>query len=95
MNSNDIESPGTIVRKARLIGIRAAWKSIECGIDALLTRRMRTRSPSRTRTTGPGTVPPNVQPLYVTPGATSTVASRMGMRNSLTVAREAGDSAAR
>src|SRR2546430_16816716 len=90
MNSNDSESFGRIVRNALFIGIRAAWKSIECGIEASLTRRIRTRSPSRTRTTGPGTVPPNVQLLYVTPFAISTVASRMGMRNSFTAAVEAG-----
>src|SRR2546429_5124930 len=82
MNSNDSESFGRIVRKALFIGIRAAWKSIECGMEASLTRRIRTKSPSRTRTTGPGTVPPNVQLLYVTPLAISTVASRIGMRRS-------------
>src|SRR5205814_6764197 len=90
MNSNDSESFGRIVRNALFIGIRAAWKSIECGIEASLTRRIRTRSPSRTRTTGPGTVPPNVQLLYVTPFAISTVVSRIGMRNSFTAAVEAG-----
>ena len=35
--------------------------------------------------TGPGTVPPNVQPWYVTPFAISIVASLIGMRNSLIV----------
>src|SRR5207253_11168189 len=90
MNSNDSESFGRIVRNALFIGIRAAWKSIECGMEASLTRRIRTKSPSRTRTTGPGTVPPNVQLLYVTPFAISTVASRIGIRNSFTGAAEAG-----
>src|SRR5438876_3906701 len=90
MNSNDSESFGRIVRKALFIGIRAAWKSIECGMEASLTRRIRTKSPSRTRTTGPGTVPPNVQLLYVTPLAISTVASRIGIRKSFTGAAEAG-----
>src|SRR5437016_6839504 len=89
VNSNESESLGRIVRNALFIGIRAAWKSIECGMEASLTSRIRTRSPSRTRITGPGTVPPNVQLLYVTPLAISTVASRIGMRNSFTGAAEA------
>src|SRR5437660_9814424 len=59
-------------------------------MEASLTSRIRTRSPSRTRITGPGTVPPNVQLLYVTPFAISTVASRIGIRNSFTGAAEAG-----
>jgi hypothetical protein len=39
-----------------------------------------TRSPSRTCTTGPGTVPPNVQALKRTPGATSTSCTTTSIR---------------
>src|ERR1043165_3494299 len=58
--------------------MRAAWKSIECGIGALFTTLMRTRSPSRTRRIGPGTLPPNVHPSYFTPLAISTVSWGIG-----------------
>ena len=83
VNSKLTVSPVLIVRYAMFAGMRAEWKSMECGIGALLTTLMRTRSPSRTRITGPGTVPPNVHPSYFTPFAISTVSCVIGMTNSL------------
>lgn len=77
-----------------MAAMRAEWKSIECGIGASLTKVMRTRSPSRTRIVGPGTVPPKVQPSYVTPLAISIVSCVTGMTNSRMRASEAGASAA-
>jgi hypothetical protein len=50
---------------------RAEWKSMECGIGLSFTSVTFTRSPCRTRIVGPGTVLPNVQPSYFTPGAIS------------------------
>src|SRR5690242_8937372 len=40
--------------------------------------------------TGPGTVPPNVHPWYITPFAISMVASLIGIRNAFTPAADAG-----
>ena len=46
-----------------------ACRSIECVLCAVgrLVSLISTVSPSRTRTNGPGTVPPNVQKVYSTP----------------------------
>ena len=62
--------------KAMFGAIRAAWKSIECGIAPPFVSVISTVWPSRTWTTGPGAPwPPNAQVLYFTPGATSIVMS--------------------
>ena len=56
--------------------MRAAWKSIECGIAPPFFSVISTVWPSRTWTTGPGApCPSNAQVLYFTPGAISTVLS--------------------
>ena len=89
-NSNSIVSFGTSIRYATFAGMRAEWKSMECGIGDLFTTFTRTRSPSLTRIVGPGTVPPKVQPSYFTPFLISIVSCVMGMMNSFTSASDAG-----
>jgi hypothetical protein len=48
---------------------RLEWKSIECGIwfSSGFTSVIRTRSPTFTRRTGPGTVSPKVQTFWTKP----------------------------
>jgi hypothetical protein len=94
MNSKRIVSFGLSILYATFAGIRAAWKSIECGMGERFTTLIRTRSPSRTRNVGPGTVPPKVHPSYFTPLAISTVSCVIGMMNSLILASDAGASRA-
>ena len=56
--------------------MRAAWKSIECGIEPPFVSVISTIWPSRTWTIGPGApCPSNAQVLYFTPGAISTTMS--------------------
>src|SRR5215211_7281389 len=70
------DSPGATSLKATFGAIRAAWKSIECGIAPPFVSVISTVWPSRTCTTGPGAPwPSKAQVLYFTPGATSTVMS--------------------
>ena len=58
------DSPGAKSRKARFGAIRAAWKSIECGIGAPFISVISTVWPSRTWTIGPGAPwPSNAQVL--------------------------------
>ena len=54
MKRNVNDSPGCASRKARSGAMRAAWKSIECGIEPPLVSVISTVWPSRTCTTGPG-----------------------------------------
>jgi hypothetical protein len=61
--------------KATFGAIRAAWKSIECGIEPPFSSVNSTVCPSRTWTIGPGAPSSNAQTLYLTPGATSTTRS--------------------
>src|SRR5215471_15427357 len=67
LNVNDL--PGSTSRKATFGAIRAAWKSTECAIGALFVSVTRTVWPRRAWMTGPGAAPPNVQALYLIPGA--------------------------
>ena len=70
------ESPGATSLNATFGAMRAAWKSIECGIAPPFVSVISTVCPSRTWTTGPGAPwPLNDQVLYFTPGATSTTMS--------------------
>ena len=56
--------------------MRAAWKSIECGIAPPFVSVISTVWPWRTCTTGPGAPwPSKAHVLYLTPGAISTVMS--------------------
>jgi hypothetical protein len=76
LNRNVNDSPGATSLKATFGAIRAAWKSIECGMAPPFTSVISTVWPSRTCTTGPGAPwPSNDQVLYFTPGATSTTMS--------------------
>ena len=47
------------------------WKWIVCGCLEPFVKRIRSRSPSRARSVGPGTRPLYAQAAYFTPGATS------------------------
>src|SRR5512144_1896584 len=66
------ESLGLTFTYARLGATSAAWKSIECGIGALLTRVKSTVSPTVTRSAGPGMSPPKVQASNATPSVRTT-----------------------
>ena len=73
-NVND--SPGATSRNATFGAMRAAWKSIECGIAPPFVSVISTIWPSRTWTIGPGAPwPSKAQVLYFTPGAISTTMS--------------------
>ena len=77
--------PGAIERYLSCGDTIAEWKSIECIIGAAVTRTPGTgssqrlvmenliRSPTRARTSGPGTWSPKVQALNFTPGAISMI----------------------
>ena len=70
------DSPGATSLKATFGAIRAAWKSIECGIAPPFVSVISTVWPWRTWTIGPGAPwPSNAQMLYFTPGAISTALS--------------------
>ena len=69
LNVND--SPGLTSRKAMFGAIRAAWKSIECGIAPPFVSVIFTVWPWRTWITGPGAPPEKAQAEYLIPGATS------------------------
>ena len=70
------DSPGATSRNATFGAIRAAWKSIECGIAPPFVSVISTIWPSRTWTIGPGAPwPSKAQVLYFTPGAISTTMS--------------------
>jgi len=83
VNSKSIVWPGAIERYLSCGETMAAWKSIECIIGAAITcipgagSSLRLvienlmRSPTRARTTGPGTWSPNVHALNLMPGARS------------------------
>ena len=76
MKRNLIDSPGATSLKATFGAMRAAWKSIECGIAPPFVSVISTVWPSRTCTTGPGAPwPSKAHVLYSTPGAISTVMS--------------------
>ncbi len=62
VNSNEKLSPGSTSLNALLGAMRAAWKSIECGIAPSLRSVTLIVSPWRTWITGPGAPPSNVQP---------------------------------
>ena len=63
------DSPGATSLKATFGAMRAAWKSIECGIAPPFVSVISTVWPSRTWTTGPGAPwPSNAHVLYLTPG---------------------------
>jgi hypothetical protein len=76
--------------------MRAAWKSIECGISPPLTSVNSTAWPCRTWMIGPGAeyFPSKAQTLYFTPGATSTVLCFMTMRTLTTSVAAIGGIAA-
>ena len=106
MNSNEIVWPGAIERYLSLGATMAEWKSIECIMGAAVTRTPGTgsserlvmvnltRSPTRTRTAGPGTWSPNVHPLNFTPGAISMILWVVSSRTSFTGEGSSGLSAA-
>ena len=73
MKVNDL--PGSTSLKATFGAIRAAWKSIECGIAPSFVSVIRTVWLSRTWITGPGAPFPHAQALYLTPGAIEIVTS--------------------
>ena len=62
-NSKLKVSPGLTSLNALFGAMRAAWKSIECGIAPSLRSVTLTVSPWRTWITGPGAPPSNVQPV--------------------------------
>src|SRR4051794_26285440 len=64
---NDL--PGMTSMNALFGAIRAAWKSIECGIAPPFVSVIFTVWPWRTWTTGPGAPPENAHALYLMPGA--------------------------
>ena len=66
--------------------MRAAWKSIECGMVVRLRMVTRTRSLTRTRTTGPGTRSAKVHTFTTFPGAISTTFSVMSQSITWTAA---------
>src|SRR6478672_3915735 len=84
----------------------AEWKSIECIIGAAVTETPGigsserlvienfTRSPTRARTTGPGTVSPNVHAENFTPGAISMILWVVSRRTSFTGDGSSGFNAA-
>ena len=55
--------------------MRAAWKSIECGMAPPFVSVISIVCPWRAWTTGPGAPPSKPQALYFTPGAISIVTS--------------------
>jgi hypothetical protein len=67
--------PGATSRNATFGAIRAAWKSIECGIAPPFVSVILTVWPWRTWITGPGAPPEKAQALYLIPGATSCTTS--------------------
>ena len=77
LNRNVNESPGATSLKATFGAMRAAWKSIECGIAPPFVKRHLDRLALRVRgRPGPGAPwPSNAHVLYLTPGAISTVMS--------------------
>src|SRR4029453_4035300 len=76
LKRNVKDSPGIASRNALFGAMRAAWKSIECGIEPPFVSVISTVCPCRTCTTGPGAPwPLNDQVLYFTPGAIWTVMS--------------------
>ena len=75
-NWNEKDLPGSTSRKATFGAMRAAWKSIECGIVPPFVSVILTSWPWRTCRIGPGAPwPLNDQVLYLTPGAIWTVMS--------------------
>jgi hypothetical protein len=65
LNRNVNDSPTATSRNATLGAIRAAWKSIECGIVPPFFSVISTVWPSRTWTIGPGAPwPSKAQVLY-------------------------------
>ena len=72
VHSYSSSSPGAIDRISSFGATWLAWKSIEWDIwlVAGFLRWILTLSPTLTRMTGPGTVPPNVQTFWTKPGAT-------------------------
>ena len=88
--ARELERPalaGHHVGERVLLGaMRGAWKSIECGIVVLLRMRDVTRSPTRTRTTGPGTRSAKVHTFTTLPGAISTTFSVMSQSITWTAA---------
>ncbi len=73
--------------------MRAAWKSIECGIAPPLVSSTWTRWPWRTWITGPGAPPANVQAVNETPGAICSVTSFSVILTCLTPSTSGGSSA--
>ena len=70
---NDL--PGMTSMNALSGAIRAAWKSIECGIAPSFVSVISTVCPCRACTTGPGAPPSKPQAAYLMPGAISIVTS--------------------
>jgi len=89
---NDL--PGITLANALSGAIRAAWKSIECGIAPPFVSVTFTVWPWRTWITGPGAPPSNVQPLNFTPGAICSVTSLSVMRSGTTLPACSGGSVA-
>ena len=89
-----IDSPGATSRNATFGAMRAAWKSIECGRLPPFVSVILTFCPWRTWIAGPGTLPPNVQARYLTPGAISTVTSSIVSLTSTTSPSGTGGSSA-
>ena len=91
-NVNDL--PGMTSTKALLGAIRAAWKSIECGIAPSFVSVISTVWPWRACTTGPGAPPSKPQAAYFTPGAIWIVTSFSTMCTLTTSPAVSGGSAA-
>ena len=68
VKSNEKVSPGLMSLKARFGAMRAAWKSMECGIAPLFVISTCTLWPCRTWITGPGAPPANVHPRELDAG---------------------------
>jgi hypothetical protein len=63
--------PGPIRGTPSWRAVWIPWKWIVCGWVDPFVKWMRSRSPSRARSVGPGTRPSYAQAAYFTPGATS------------------------
>ena len=78
-------APGLISTIWWFMAVSEAWKSIEWLIAPRLVRWTLTVSPTLTRITGPGTVPPKVQAWTTNPSATVMSVSMIGRSMSWTV----------
>ena len=93
VKSNEKVSPALMSLKARFGAMRAAWKSMECGIAPLFVISTCTRWPCRTWITGPGAPPANVHPVNLTPGAISSTTSSSAIFTCATPSTSGGSAA--